>query len=107
MSAEENMTWQQSFLTLKTFSRMSGGQYFPVTFSSELPTTLQSITNLMRSQYSLGYTPSNTRREGKQRKIVVKVDIDGDGIYGEKEEEKAYAVQHRESYLEPNDLPRK
>lgn len=107
MGAEERMSWQQAFLALKTFSRMSGGKYFPVTFSSELPTTIQSITNLMRSQYSLGYTPSNQRREGKVRKIEVKVDIDGDGIYGEKEEEKAYAVQHRETYIEPNDAPRK
>ena len=107
MSEIERMNWQQAFLALKTFSRMSGGKYFPVTFSSELPTTLESITNLMRSQYSLGYTPSNQRREGKVRKIVVKVDVDGDGIYGEKEEEKAYAIQHRETYIEPNDAPRK
>jgi len=35
------------------------------------------------------------------------LDIDGDGIYGEKEEEKAYAIQHRETYIEPNDAPRK
>lgn len=107
MSGIERMNWQQAFLALRTFSRMSGGKYFPVTFSSELPTTLESITNLMRSQYSLGYTPSNQRREGKVRKIVVKVDVDGDGIYGEKEEEKAYAIQHRETYIEPNDSPRK
>ncbi len=107
MGPEERMSWQQAFLALKTFSRMSGGKYFPVTFSGELPTTIESITNLMRSQYSLGYSPSNTRREGKTRKIEVKIDIDGDGIYGEKEEEKAYAVQHRETYIEPNDAPRK
>lgn len=107
MSSEERLSWQQAFLALRTFSRMSGGKYFPVTFSSELPTTMESITNLMRSQYSLGYTPSNQRREGKARKIEVKIDIDGDGIYGEKEEEKNYAIQHRETYIEPNDAPRK
>lgn len=107
MSSEERMTWQQAFNALRTFSRMSGGKYFPVTFSAELPTTMESITNLMRSQYSLGYSPSNLRRAGKSRKIEVKIDIDGDGIYGEKEEEKAYAVQHRETYIEPNDAPRK
>ena len=98
------MDWQQAFNTLRTFSRMSGGQYFPVTFAGEIPTTMQSITNLLRSQYSLGYTPTNTRREGKLRKIEVKVDLDGDGKY---EDEKKIVIQHRESYLEPNDSPKK
>lgn len=99
MSSEESLSWQQAFNTLRTFSRMSGGQYFPVTFPGELPSTIQSITNLMRSQYSLGYTPSNTRHEGKQRKIDVKVDVDGDG----KPDEKDIVIQHRESYIEPLD----
>jgi VWFA-related protein len=99
MSSEASMTWLQAFNVLKTFSRMSGGQYFPVTFPGELPTTMQSITNLMRSQYSLGYTPSNTRREGKLRKIDVKVDVDGDGKFDDKD----VVVQHRESYIEPLD----
>jgi VWFA-related protein len=99
MSPEQSMSWQQAFNTLKTFSRMSGGQYFPVTFPGELPTTIQSITNLMRSQYSIGYTPSNTRHEGKLRKIDVKVDVDGDG----KADTKDIVVQHRESYIEPLD----
>lgn len=97
LSPEENLTWLQSFNTLRTFSRMSGGVYFPVTFAGEVPTVVESITNLMRSQYSLGYTPSNTRREGKTRKIEVLVDIDGDGKYGDK----GFEVQHRESYVEP------
>jgi VWFA-related protein len=94
-----NMTWLQAFNTLKTFSRITGGQYFPVTFPGEIPTTMRSITNLMRSQYSIGYTPSNTRHEGKLRKIDVRVDVDGDGKYGDK----GYIVQHRESYIEPLD----
>ncbi|MCC6744587.1 MAG: VWA domain-containing protein [Acidobacteria bacterium] len=107
LGAEQRLSWQQAFLALRTFSRISGGRYFPVTFSSELPSTIESITNLMRNQYSLGYTPSNQRRAGKTRKIEVKIDIDGDGIYGEKEEEKNYVIQHRETYIEPNDNPRK
>jgi VWFA-related protein len=99
MRPEESMSWQQAFNTLRTFSRMSGGKYYPITFPGELPSTIESITNLMRHQYSLGYSPSNTRREGKQRKIEVKVDVDGDG----KADEKDIVIQHRESYIEPND----
>jgi len=103
MRPEEEMTWQQAFNTLRTFSRMTGGQYFPITFAGEIPTSMQSIANLMRNQYSIGYEPTNTRHEGKTRKIVVKVDVDGDG----KPDDKEYVVQHRESYIEPLDTPRK
>lgn len=99
MTPEQSLEWLQAFNTLKTFSRMSGGQYFPVTFPGELNSTMQSITNLMRSQYSIGYTPSNSRHEGKTRKIVVKVDVDGDGKFDDKD----VIVQHRESYIEPKD----
>jgi Ca-activated chloride channel family protein len=100
---EENLTWLQAFNTLRTFSRMTGGEYFPITFSGEIPTTMRSIANLMRSQYSLGYSPSNTRHEGKQRKIVVKVDPDGDGKFGDK----GFEVHHRETYIEPLETARK
>jgi VWFA-related protein len=103
MSPEQSLSWLQAFNTLKTFSRMSGGQYFPVTFAGELPSTMQSITNLMRSQYSIGYTPSNSRHEGKTRKIVLKVDVDGDGHFGDKD----VIVQNRDSYIEPKDTPTK
>jgi VWFA-related protein len=99
MTSEQTMIWQQAFATLKTFARMSGGRYYPVTFEGELPSTLRSIQNLLRSQYSLGYAPSNTRREGKMRKIQVRVDVDGDGVFGDK----GYELQFRESYLEPDD----
>lgn len=99
LSPTERLTWLQAFNTMKVFSRMSGGEYFPVTFPGEIPSVMESITNLMRSQYSLGYSPSNTRRDGKTRKIEVKVDVDGDGKFGDKN----FEVNHRESYLEPKD----
>lgn len=103
ISSEANLDFLQAENMLKAFARLSGGAYFPITFSSEIPTNMQSISNLMRSQYSLGYTPSNTRREGKKRKIKVEVDVDGDGKFGDK----GYEVQHREVYIEPRDTPAK
>jgi VWFA-related protein len=103
MPAEARLDWEMAFNTLKSFSRMTGGKYFPITFAGEIPTTMQSIGNLLRSQYSLGYEPSNDRHEGKTRKIVVKVDVDGDGKF----DEKTHVVQHRESYIEPLDAARK
>ena len=90
------LTLIQAQNTLNTFAKETGGAYFPVTFEGELRSTLSSINALMRSQYSLGYNPGD-RRDGKQRKIVVKVDINGDGVFDEKE----FDVQHRKFYNAP------
>lgn len=90
------LTLIQAQNTLSTFAKETGGAYFPVTFEGELRATLSSINALMRSQYSLGYNPGD-RRDGKQRKIVVKVDINGDGVYDDKE----FEVQHRKYYNAP------
>ncbi|MGH9802010.1 MAG: VWA domain-containing protein [Blastocatellia bacterium] len=80
--------------TLKTFADSTGGKHFPVTFAGEIPSVLQSISALVRNQYSLGYTPTNTRQEGKRRKIQVKVNL-GDQI-----DPKLVVIQHRQSYVE-------
>jgi VWFA-related protein len=91
----DRMTMLQAQNTLKTFADSTGGKYFPVTFQGEIPSVLQSISALMRNQYSLGYTPTNTRQEGKRRKIQVKMNL-GDQI-----DPKLVVVQHRQSYVEP------
>lgn len=90
------MSFLQAQNTLRTFAKETGGMYFPVTFQGELPAVLQTINAVLRSQYSLGFNPSNPR-DGKQHKIVVKVDVDGDGQYDDKE----YEVQNRPFYNAP------
>ena len=91
----DRMELQMAQNRLKTFSESSGGKYYPVTFPGEISNVLQSISALVRNQYSLGYTPTNTRQEGKRRKIMVKVNL-GDQI-----DPKLIVVQHRQSYVEP------
>jgi hypothetical protein len=90
----DRLTMLQAQNTLKTFAESTGGKYFPVTFAGEIPSVLQSVSALVRNQYSLGYTPSNTRQEGKRRKIQVKVNL-GDQI-----DPKLIVIQHRQSYVE-------
>jgi VWFA-related protein len=92
------MTFLQAQNTLKTFAAETGGSYFPVTFEGELPNVLTSINSLLRNQYSLGFKPTDTH-DGKQHKIVVKVDVNGDGVYDDKQ----YTVQAREFYNAPKD----
>jgi VWFA-related protein len=86
---------------LNTFAKLSGGAYFPMTFESEIPAIMRSIEAMLRSQYSLGYSPTNTRREGKERKLKLDVDIDGDGT----PDNKTLDVHYREKYVEPDDNP--
>jgi VWFA-related protein len=92
----DRMTFLQAENTMKTFAKESGGMYFPVTFEGELPDVLGSINALLRSQYSLGFKPDDAP-DGKSHKIVVKVDVDGDGVY----DDKAYVVHAREVYNAP------
>jgi len=90
------MSWLQADNTLQTFAKETGGAYFPVTFDGELPKVLASINALLRSQYSLAFNPGEVR-DGKQHKLVVKVDVDGDGTFDDKE----FVVQARPFYNSP------
>ncbi|MBN1570991.1 MAG: VWA domain-containing protein [Acidobacteria bacterium] len=59
---------------LKSFADFTGGAaYFP-RFQTELPAIFNNISQLLRSQYSIAYASSNTKKDGKLRKIRVDVD---------------------------------
>lgn len=90
------MSWLQADNTLNTFAKETGGAYFPVTFEGELPKVLNNINSLLRSQYSLAFNPGDVR-DGKQHKLQVKVDVDGDGTFDDKE----FVVQARQFYNSP------
>lgn len=90
------MTFLQAQNALGTFAKETGGAYYPITFDGEIPNALRSINALLRNQYSLGYNPGD-RRDGKQHKIVVRVDVDGDGQYDDKD----YVIQSRQFYNAP------
>ncbi|HXQ73597.1 MAG TPA: VWA domain-containing protein [Pyrinomonadaceae bacterium] len=90
------MTWLQADNTLQTFAKETGGAYFPVTFEGELPKVLGNINALLRSQYSLGFNPGDVH-DGKEHKLKVSVDVDGDGTYDDKE----YTIQARTAYIAP------
>ena len=103
MRPEDRLTYLMAFNQLKSFAERSGGEYFPMTFQGEIPSIMRNIEVLLRNQYSVGYVPTNTRREGKERKIKVEVDVDGDG----KADNKQLELNHRQRYIEPDDNPSK
>jgi Ca-activated chloride channel homolog len=90
------MSFLQADNTLQTFAKETGGAYFPVTFEGELPKVLGTINALLRNQYSLGFNPGDVH-DGKEHKLKVSVDVDGDGTFDDKE----YTIQARSVYIAP------
>ncbi len=103
MRVMPGMPDRMSFLTAKsqmnTFAKESGGAHFEMTFPSEIPTYLSNINSLLRSQYSLAYDLEQPHEPGKKYKLEVKVDVDGDGNF----EDKQFIVQHRPFVSSPKE----
>ena len=61
---------------LERIATESGGKaYFPKS-AAELPNLAQEISGEIRTQYSIGYIPSNDKRDGTYRQIKVQI-VDG------------------------------
>jgi len=67
------MDYLQGDNEMRTFASMTGGRaYFP-RFQGELPELFGDISNDIRNQYTLSYSPSNTKLDGTYRKLKVQV----------------------------------
>ena len=73
MGPLQRMDFLQADNQLRTFSRETGGMSFFPRFYGEFPTIFQNIRISMRQQYSMTYQPTNTKRDGKWRKIEVRL----------------------------------
>ncbi len=58
---------------LRTFSKESGGMAFFPQFYGQFREIFQTISQALRTQYTLTYVPTNTARDGKFRKIKVEL----------------------------------
>ncbi len=69
----DRLSFSQATHLLTTLTRETGGQaHFPNSVS-ELDSVYDRIAEELRTQYSLGYVSANARRDGKWRRIVVRV----------------------------------
>jgi Ca-activated chloride channel family protein len=64
---------KRSMKLLSKLAEETGGRLFPVSKLSELPEVVASISMALRDQYVLGYRPSNAERDGKYRRVKVKI----------------------------------
>jgi Ca-activated chloride channel family protein len=86
--------FSQAEYLLTTLSRETGGRvYFPASLS-ELDSVYDRIAEELRTLYSVGYVSSNDRRDGKWRRIVVRVP-DREGL----------VVRHKLGYYAPAGTP--
>jgi len=58
---------------LTELSEQTGGRHFTVDNLAELPDVAAKIGIELRNQYVLGYTPKNAARDGKYRRVQVKL----------------------------------
>jgi VWFA-related protein len=74
---------------LNRLSKDTGGTVIRASRQNDLAEAFQEIAEELRTQYLLGYTPTNTKHDGTFRKIQVKVN------------ERGYKVQARRGYYAP------
>ena len=89
---------------LTTIAKYSGGQaYFP-RFEGELPGDFQQIANQLRTQYSVGFIPTNPTHDGRFHKLKVEV-VDNQGnplqITNQKGKKIKYRIVARDGYYAP------
>jgi len=95
LPTELNMDYLMADNRMKTFAEFTGGEsYFP-RFVTELPSIFNGISASLRNQYSIAYSSSNTKRDGKFRKIRVEVQTN----LLEKGKPMKLKIQTRKGYL--------
>lgn len=71
---------------LKKMAKETGGRVFNIDDKRKLAGAFDQISQELRNQYSLGYSPTNAARDGRYRKVEVKV------------RRRGYDVQARKGY---------
>lgn len=67
--------FSESTYAMKTLAQETGGQaYFPIQIA-DLKNIYAGIAQELSAQYSIGYTPTNTRRDGRFRRITVQLPL--------------------------------
>jgi Ca-activated chloride channel homolog len=105
MGASQELDFLQGDNELKTFAKETGGQAFFPRFNGELPNVFHAISQSLRSQYSLSYSPNNQAKDGKFRKITVQLVDPATNeplrMLGEKNKPMKYTILAKAGYKAP------
>jgi VWFA-related protein len=108
MGGIQRLDFLQADNQMRTFARESGGQsYFP-RFYGEFPSIFGAISNALRNQYTITYSPSNQARDGKYRNIKVELVNPATGeplrITDQKNKPIKYAIMAKKGYTAPREV---
>jgi VWFA-related protein len=104
LSSMREINFLQAENQMKTFAQMSGGfAWFPQ-FDGEIPGVMRDVTEFLRHQYTITYTPTNHAADGKYRKIKVEL-VAPDGspltVTDQKGKKTKWVVYAKEGYTAP------
>jgi len=92
---------------LSSFSRLTGGYAFFPRFDGEMPEIFNTVAQYLRSQYTLGFSPT-TPQDGHYHKLTVEV-VDDQGnplqLANKKGKMKKALVTARQGYVAPRPAP--
>jgi Ca-activated chloride channel family protein len=108
MTGDDNISFLQGDNELRTFAKETGGQaYFP-RFTGELGGIYRSISQSLRNQYTLGYSPNNQAKDGKFRKITVQLVNPATNeplrVVDEKKKPIKYTILAKAGYTAPHEV---
>jgi Ca-activated chloride channel homolog len=72
-ATSSNKGFKEAEFVLRQLSQETGGRAFFPTQASELASIYGQISDELSSQYTVGYTSRNTKRDGAWRRLVVRV----------------------------------
>jgi VWFA-related protein len=108
VGAITRLDWLQADNNLRTFAKETGGMSFFPRFYGEFPSIFQGISQSLRNQYSLAYSPINQARDGKFRKIKVELVNPATGeplkITDEKGKALKYQIIAKAGYTAPREV---
>jgi len=82
LGAVDRMSFLQAEVALRSIAENSGGRAWFPRFRGEYPSIYETVSLMMRNQYSIGFVPTNIDQDDDLRKIRVEVrdiDLDGNG----------------------------
>lgn len=101
MSPIQRLDFLQADNQMRTFASMTGGRFFAPRFEAEMPNIFREIAQTIRNQYLISYRPTNSKQDGKFRKLKVEL-VGPDGgpltVVNEKGKKLKYQVIAKEGY---------
>jgi VWFA-related protein len=101
------MDYVQADNQMKTFARMTGGQWYKPRLQGELPEIFREIAGSIRDQYTITYKPTNTKQDGTYRKLRVELVGPNDKpleIKDQKNKDIKYQIIARDGYTAKHEV---